>query len=124
MSRRILFIPIYTERGSPIATRLMVETLLDLGHEVELLVYHEGDDIDHDGLTLHRIASPPGIHDVPIGLSVRKLVCDVWLARTFTKLVWTGRFDVIHAGEEAAEETLQVFEALTAGTDSDGHQHA
>ena len=102
---RVLYVaphPFYTERGSPIATRLMVETLLDLGHEVELLVYHEGDDINHDGLTLHRIASLPGIHDVPIGLSVRKLVCDVWLARTFTKLVRTGRFDVIHAGEEAA----------------------
>ena len=52
---RVLYVaphPFYTERGSPIATRLMVETLLDLGHEVELLVYHEGDDIDHDGLTL------------------------------------------------------------------------
>ena len=44
--------PFYRERGTPIAVRLLAETLCSLGHAVDLLVYHEGEDISFPGLRL------------------------------------------------------------------------
>ena len=46
--------PFYQERGTPIAVRLLAETLCSLGHAVDLLVYHEGEEISHPGLRLLR----------------------------------------------------------------------
>jgi hypothetical protein len=34
--------PFFQERGTPIAVRLLAETLAAEGYEVHLLVYHEG----------------------------------------------------------------------------------
>lgn len=93
--------PFFQERGTPIAVRLVAETLCDLGHTVDLLVYHEGSDISAAGLRLFRAGRPPGIGAVPIGISWQKLVCDIWLVRRMIGLLRAGRYDVIHATEEA-----------------------
>ncbi len=93
--------PFYVERGTPIAVRLLVQTLCDLGHEVDLLVYHEGRDIQVKGLTVIRARRPPGITSVPIGISVKKLVCDVFLVWRMIGLLRRKRYDVVHAVEEA-----------------------
>lgn len=102
---RILFIapqPFYTERGTPIAVRMMLETLSAAGHRIDLLTYHEGTDVEIDGVTIHRIRRPPGIRNVPIGPSWKKIVCDIWLARELRRLVRSQTFDLIHAVEESA----------------------
>jgi glycosyltransferase involved in cell wall biosynthesis len=93
--------PFYQERGTPIAVRLVAETLCELGHEVDLLVYHEGTDISASGLRLFRAGRPPGVGAVPIGISWQKLVCDVWLVRRMISLTRARDYDVIHATEEA-----------------------
>jgi glycosyltransferase involved in cell wall biosynthesis len=101
---RILFLapqPFYVERGTPIAVRTAVDALCDDGHEVDLVVFHEGRDWRRPGMRLIRIPAPPGINNVRIGLSPKKLVCDLWLAATAARLVLRGRYDVIHAVEEA-----------------------
>jgi len=93
--------PFYRERGTPIAVRLLAETLCDFGHEVDLLVYHDGEDIEAPGLRLYRAARPPGVHEVPIGISVQKLACDVPFVVKMAALMMRKRYDVIHAVEEA-----------------------
>ena len=93
--------PFYRERGTPIAVRLLAETLCALGHEVDLLVYHEGEEISYPGLRLLRAAAPPLVRDVPIGFSVKKLACDITLTASFLRLARPGRYDVVHAVEEA-----------------------
>ncbi|MDX3908917.1 MAG: glycosyltransferase family 4 protein [Sphingobium sp.] len=101
---RILFIapqPFFAERGTPIAVKLAVEALISFGHEVDLLTYHEGTDVDITGLRHYRISAPPGARAVPIGFSAKKLICDLWLARAAFRLVRANRYDVIHAVEEA-----------------------
>jgi hypothetical protein len=60
---RILFLaphPFFAERGTPIAVRLAVEALCKAGHEVDLLTYHEGQDIAVPGMRLIRIAATAG----------------------------------------------------------------
>jgi glycosyltransferase involved in cell wall biosynthesis len=93
--------PFYRERGTPIAVRLLAETLCALGHAVDLLVYHEGEEISFPGLRLLRAPAPPLVRDVPIGFSARKLACDVTLTASFLRLARPGRYDVVHAVEEA-----------------------
>ena len=93
--------PFYQERGTPIAVRLLAETLCDFGHQVDLLVYHEGEDIVVPRLTIHRAARPPGVCQVPIGISWQKLACDVTFVAKMASLALRNRYDVVHAVEEA-----------------------
>lgn len=93
--------PFYQERGTPIAVRLLVETLCGMGHQVDLLVYHEGEDIEIPGMRLIRVGRPPGVGNVPIGISAKKLVCDLWLVWRLIGLLRRNSYDVVHAVEEA-----------------------
>lgn len=103
--------PFYTERGTPIACKLICESLCEQGHEVTLLTYPQGEDVEIPGLTIRRIPFfrfPFSIfnfllRDVPIGLSVKKLCCDAMMAWQLIRMwvVERRQFDVVHAGEEA-----------------------
>ncbi len=92
--------PFFVERGTPIAVRLLAETLCAAGHEVDLLTYHEGEDVSFPGLRVLRIPRLPLVRGVPIGFSWKKLVCDAALVFAFLRLARPGRYQVIHAGEE------------------------
>lgn len=101
---RILLVapqPFYQERGTPIAVRMLVEVLCGQGHAVDLLTYHEGADLDIDGLKILRTPALPGLRHIPIGISWKKLVCDLLLTGQFLRLALSRRYDVIHAVEEA-----------------------
>jgi len=101
---RILLVapqPFYQERGTPIAVRMLVEVLCSQGHAVDLLTYHEGADLDIEGLRILRTPALPGLRHVPIGISWKKLVCDLLLSARLLGLALSRRYDVIHAVEEA-----------------------
>ncbi len=92
--------PFYRERGTPIAVRVLVEQLCAFGHEVDLLVYHDGEDIAMPGLRLFRARRPPFVGHVPIGISPQKLLCDAWMVASMVRLLRRNRYDVLHAVEE------------------------
>ncbi|HEX8755942.1 MAG TPA: glycosyltransferase [Steroidobacteraceae bacterium] len=101
---RILLVapqPFYQERGTPIAVRMLVEVLCAQGHAVDLLTYHEGADLDIDGLRILRTPALPGLRHIPIGISWKKLVCDLLISGRLLGLALSRRYDVIHAVEEA-----------------------
>jgi glycosyltransferase involved in cell wall biosynthesis len=101
---RILLVapqPFYQERGTPIAVRMLVEVLCGQGHAVDLLTYHEGADLEIEGLRILRTPALPGLRHVPIGISWKKLVCDLLLSGRLLGLALSRRYDVIHAVEEA-----------------------
>jgi glycosyltransferase involved in cell wall biosynthesis len=101
---RILLVapqPFYQERGTPIAIRMLVEALCAQGHAVDLLTYHEGANLQIEGLRILRTPALPGVRNIPIGISWKKLVCDLLLCCQFAGLALTRNYDVIHAVEEA-----------------------
>jgi glycosyltransferase involved in cell wall biosynthesis len=101
---RILLVapqPFYQERGTPIAVRMLVEVLCGQGHAVDLLTYHEGADLDIEGLRILRTPALPGLRHIPIGISWKKLVCDLLISARLLGLALSHRYDVIHAVEEA-----------------------
>lgn len=108
---RILLVapqPFYQERGTPIAVRMLVEVLCGQGHAVDLLTYHEGADLDIDGLKILRTPALPGLRHVPIGISWKKLVCDLLISGRLLARALTQRYDVIHAVEEAVFPAILV----------------
>jgi glycosyltransferase involved in cell wall biosynthesis len=93
--------PFYQERGTPIAVKLLAQTLAEQGHDVHLLVFAEGEEICLPGVTIHRHISLPGISGIKPGLSLKKLVCDFFLFIKCIQLVWKQDFQLIHAVEES-----------------------
>ncbi len=93
--------PFFQNRGTPIAVRLLVEILGKMGHEIHLLVFHEGEDISIDNVTIHRTGSLPGLDAIPPGFSAKKLFCDLLMTAKCVQLQRSIRFDFVHAVEES-----------------------
>lgn len=93
--------PFYKERGTPIAVKLLAETLCEFGNEIDLLTYHEGSDVNISGLNLFRIKKPPFCSNIPIGFSLKKVIADVYLTFYMIALLLKNKYDVIHAVEES-----------------------
>lgn len=93
--------PFFTERGTPIATRRLIDTLARLGHSVDLLTYPLGRDVSVAADRVYRSAGVPGIRHVPVGASWRKLLLDLPLTAAFARRARPGAYDVVHGIEEA-----------------------
>jgi glycosyltransferase involved in cell wall biosynthesis len=98
--------PWYQERGTPMAVDALVRVLTQRGYEVDLLVYHEGDDRRIPGCKLRRIPRIPGVRDVPPGPSWKKLVCDAAMFNSALRLARQQRIDLVHAVEESSAIAL------------------
>ena len=62
--KRILFIspqPFFQWRGSPIRVKYNLQALSDLGYEVDLVTLPFGEDVQIDGVTIHRMSPIPGV---------------------------------------------------------------
>lgn len=94
--------PFFQHRGTPIAVRLLVEELVRLGYTVDLLVFHEGDDVDIPGVRLQRIPTIPAVKNIPPSISWKKIVCDVVMFFSAFRLHRQNRYDLVHAVEESA----------------------
>ena len=102
---RILIVapePFYEDRGTPIALRHVVETLIDLEHQVDILTFPLGEDIDLPGLTTSRVGRWLPINHVPIGFSLIKVVLDLLLFPRIFHMLRKQSYDCIHAVEESA----------------------
>jgi glycosyltransferase involved in cell wall biosynthesis len=101
---RILFLapqPFFEVRGTPLAVLAMVRALTDLGQRVDLLTYPQGEDVDVPNLRHFRSLKLP-VGRVRAGPSLPKLLLDVPFAlEAWTRMAF-GRYDVVHAVEEAA----------------------
>ena len=92
--------PFFEERGTPIATRWVAETLCAAGHRVDLLCYSVGEDVAIEGLRIIRAQGPRGVTSIPIGFSPRKLRCDLHLMLALWRQLRREEYHVLHAVEE------------------------
>jgi glycosyltransferase involved in cell wall biosynthesis len=102
---RILFLaphPFFQQRGTPIAERMLLEVLAGHGHQIDVLTFHEGDDVDIPGCRLRRIPALPFVRGIQPGFSFMKLVSDAVMLLACLRMVRRGRYDVVHAVEESA----------------------
>ncbi len=101
---RILFLapqPFHEVRGTPLAVAALARTLGELGHEVDLLTFPQGEAWSASGVC--HLRSPRLVSArIRPGFSVGKALQDLpfaWLAR---RLVRSHAYDVVHAVEESA----------------------
>ena len=71
--------PFFQPRGTPISVYFRLQALADLGHEVDLVTYHLGEDRSFPGLKIHRIPSLFFIKKIKIGPSFPKIPLDILL---------------------------------------------
>jgi glycosyltransferase involved in cell wall biosynthesis len=93
--------PFFEVRGTPLAVLALVRALTALGHQVDLLTFPQGETVHLPGLRhLRSLWLPVG--RVRAGASLAKLLLDVpFMARAAWRMA-VGRYDVVHAVEEAA----------------------
>lgn len=102
---RVLMIapqPYFEPRGTPISVNQRLTALSEMGHQVDLLTYHVGEDTPMNGVNIHRLPRIPFIRSVRIGPSVAKLFLDVLLFVKAILMLARRQYDVIHTHEEAA----------------------
>ncbi len=93
--------PFYQPRGTPIAVDLVLKVLSDRGETVDVVTFPEGENVYYANVTLYRTPAFRFTRGMRPGFSVKKLICDLFLAVKAIQLVRTTRYDLIHAGEEA-----------------------
>jgi len=98
----IACIPFFSSRGTPIAVRSRLEVLSNLGHEVDVITYHVGDDVEIPRIKILRIINLPFIKEVPVGPSLKKIFLDIFVFFKALRLLINRRYDLIHTHEEAS----------------------
>lgn len=93
--------PFFTPRGTPFSVRGRLEAFSALGHQVDVITYHVGDDIHLPNIRIYRTPRIPFIQTVPIGPSFTKVCLDVLLCGLAVVQIMRSRYDIIHTHEEA-----------------------
>jgi glycosyltransferase involved in cell wall biosynthesis len=94
--------PFFEPRGTPISVYQRLEALSALGHEIDLVTYHVGADVEFPNVRIHRVRKVKTIQHVRIGPSRAKILLDVLVFLKAIKLLLGKRYDVIHSHEEAS----------------------
>jgi len=93
--------PFFEPRGTPISVYQRLEALSTLGHEIDLVTYHVGKDVEFPNVKIHRVRKVKMIQHVRIGPSRAKILLDVLAFLKAIQLLLGKRYDVIHSHEEA-----------------------
>lgn len=94
--------PFFEPRGTPISVYQRLEALSVLGHQIDLITYHIGKDVDFPNVTIHRVRKVEKIQHVRVGPSRAKILLDVLVFLKAIQMLFKKRYDVIHSHEEAA----------------------
>jgi len=93
--------PFYEERGTPIAVGLVLRGLSERGDTVEVVTYRQGNTIEYEHVTVHRIVKIPFLNNIRPGFSWKKVVCDCFMFFKVMRLACGKRYDLVHAVEES-----------------------
>lgn len=93
--------PFFTPRGTPFSVYYRTLITAELGIEVDLLTYGEGQDIEIPGVRIIRIPHFGTLGSVKIGPSFLKLFLDIFIVLWTVWLLLRNRYALVHAHEEA-----------------------
>jgi glycosyltransferase involved in cell wall biosynthesis len=94
--------PFFEPRGTPFSVLGRLRALSALGHEVDLVTYHIGEDVQVPGVKIFRTLRIPFITQISIGPSMLKLFLDGFLLVKTLWMLLTRRYDLLHTHEEAS----------------------
>jgi glycosyltransferase involved in cell wall biosynthesis len=94
--------PFMAPRGTPIAVKMLLETLAGRGDRMDVITFADGEDITIDNCRFFRVPALPGTRNVAPGFSLKKLISDVVM---FPMVCWRllrNRYNLVLAVEESA----------------------
>jgi glycosyltransferase involved in cell wall biosynthesis len=94
--------PFFQPRGTPISVYFRLKALSDMGHEVDLVTYHLGEDRNFPHVNIHRIPRLFFIKKIKVGPSLAKLPLDCLLLWKSFRLLRSKSYDLIFTHEEAS----------------------
>ena len=100
----ILFLaphPFYQDRGTPINTGFFLRALSENHHQVDVVTFPEGKDIELENVRIHRTIKVPFVKNIKPGFSGKKLVYDFLMIFKVMQLAASGKYDLIQAIEES-----------------------
>lgn len=95
-------VPFFAPRGTPIAILGRLRAMSSLGHEVDILTYHVGQELSIPGIRIYRTPSFKFIKEVPVGPSIIKIFLDFFVVMKAFTLLIRRRYDLIHTHEEGS----------------------
>jgi len=94
--------PFFQPRGTPISVYQRIKSLSDLGHEVDLVTYHLGENKDIPNLKILRIPNIFFIKNIKIGPSWAKIPLDFLLFCKAVRQLFKTNYDLLFSHEEGA----------------------
>jgi len=94
--------PFYEDRGTPIVIFEELKILSQLGFRVDVATFPIGADVNIPGVKLVRSKNMFRFKSVAVGLSLRKVLLDLFLSLTIFQLMRRKHYDCIHAIEEGS----------------------
>ena len=111
MRPRLLFltsVPFFQWRGSSIRVGFDVQALAEVGYEIDLVTLPIGETRNIPGVTVHRVANPFRVKNIPIGPSLHKLIFDVLILIKALGMAIRRPYEVVHAVEEVGAVGLLI----------------
>ncbi|MCA9221801.1 MAG: glycosyltransferase family 4 protein [Planctomycetales bacterium] len=100
---QIITVPFFTPRGTAFSSLDRTRALVELGHEVDILTYHLGEDVELPRVSIYRTPHVPLIRQLKMGPSLPKLFLDCLLALKTACWLWRhGPYDMVHVHEESS----------------------
>ena len=93
--------PFYSARGTPFSVYYRTLVMAEMGVEVDLLTYGQGQDVEIPGVRIIQIADVPSLELIKTGPSMLKLFLDVFILLRTIGLLIRNNYDFGHAHEEA-----------------------
>lgn len=94
--------PFFEPRGTPFSVLGRLRAFSALGHDVDLVTYHIGQDVPIPRVEVHRIPSIFFVKKISIGPSLTKLFLDGFLLIKTIQLLFRSQYDLFHTHEEAS----------------------
>jgi glycosyltransferase involved in cell wall biosynthesis len=93
--------PFFTARGTPFSVYYRTLVMSELGVQVDLLCYGEGEDVDVPNVRIVRIPRFRFLGPIRIGPSPQKAFLDIFMLLWTMGLLLRHRYDYVHAHEES-----------------------
>jgi glycosyltransferase involved in cell wall biosynthesis len=94
--------PFFEPRGTPFSVLGRLKALSKLGHQVDLLTYHLGQDVAVPNVVIHRTPCIKFIKTIKVGPGLTKLFLDILLFAKAIYLLKKYHYDLLHTHEEAS----------------------
>lgn len=106
--------PYPTTQGTQVYLRGLSRALVEAGHEVHLVVYHFGEELEPCGATLHRTPRLPGYSKLRAGPAWGKPLLDALLLAELLRVVRDVEPDLIHAHNYEAPIAAYIARRLSS----------